>query len=104
LTLNWALGNWSAQWQSRYINHLNNLTAYADTGQAVSLPMGAITYHNIQAGYEWPALHTRFDVGIDNLTGRIPPLVYQNGLNYNVDTATYDVMGRYYWARATVKF
>lgn len=104
LTVNWNLGNWSAQWQSRYINHLNNLTSYADTGQAVSMPMGGITYHNIQAGYEWPAIHTKFDVGIDNLSGRIPPLVYQNGLNYNVDTATYDVIGRYYWARATVKF
>ncbi|PMQ06590.1 Vitamin B12 transporter BtuB [Dyella sp. AD56] len=104
MTLNWSLGNWSAQWQSRYIDHLKNLTAYADTGASVATPMGAITYHNIQAGYEWPTLHTRFDVGIDNLTGRIPPLVYQNGLNYNVDTATYDVMGRYYWARATVKF
>jgi len=104
MTLNWALGNWSAQWQSRYIAHLSNLTNYADTGAAVSTPMGGITYHSIQAGYEWAKLHTRFDVGIDNLTGRVPPLVYQNGINYNVDTATYDTMGRYYWARATVKF
>ncbi|WP_114238993.1 TonB-dependent receptor [Dyella sp. C9] len=104
LTLNWKLGNWNAQWQSRYINHLSNLTAYADTGQAVSTPMGGITYHSIQAGYELPKYHTSLDVGIDNLTGRVPPLVYQNGLNYNVDTATYDTMGRYFWARVTVKF
>jgi len=101
-TLNWALGNWSAQWQSRYINHLTNLDADFTTG--ASAKMGGITYHSIQAGYEIPTIKTRFDVGIDNLTGRVPPLVYQNGVNYNVDTATYDTIGRYYWARATVKF
>jgi len=101
-TLNWTMGPWSAQWQARYIHRLTNLNADANTG--ANAPMGGITYHAIQGGYEWSKIHTRFDVGIDNLTGRIPPLSYQNGLNYNVDTATYDVMGRYFWARATVKF
>lgn len=102
LTVNWNLGNWSAQWQSRYINHLTNLNADFTTG--ASAQMGGITYHSIQAGYEVPVIKTRFDVGIDNLTGRVPPLIYQNGANYNVDTSTYDTIGRYYWARATVKF
>ena len=101
-TLNWALGNWSAQWQSRYINHVTNLNADFLTG--ASAQMGGITYHSISAGYEVPVIKTRFDLGIDNLTGRVPPLIYQNGVNYNVDTATYDTIGRYYWARATVKF
>ena len=101
-TLNWALGNWSAQWQSRYINHATNLNADFLTG--ASAQMGGITYHSISAGYEIPVIKTRFDLGIDNLTGRVPPLIYQNGVNYNVDTATYDTIGRYFWARATVKF
>jgi outer membrane receptor protein involved in Fe transport len=51
-----------------------------------------------------PSIHTRFDVGVDNIMDKQPPLLYQNGSNYNVDTATYDVLGRYYWARATVSF
>lgn len=101
-TLNWALGDWSAQWQSRYIHNVTNLNANLDTG--ASAPMASVLYHSIQAGYEWSRIHTRFDVGIDNLSDKIPPLAYQNGSNYNVDTATYDVMGRYFWARATVKF
>jgi outer membrane receptor protein involved in Fe transport len=66
--------------------------------------MASATYHSIQVGYAVPSIHTTFDVGVDNLGNRIPPLIYQNGLNYNVDTATYDTLGRYYWARATVKF
>jgi iron complex outermembrane receptor protein len=103
LTFNWALGNWSAQWQSRYINHLTNLNADAAI-PGVNLPMASVLYHSIQIGYKVPSIHTTFEVGVDNLSNKAPPLIYQNGLNYNVDTSTYDTLGRYYWARATVKF
>jgi outer membrane receptor protein involved in Fe transport len=103
VTLNWDKGNWNAQWQSRYINKLTALNADAAiTG--VNIPMASVIYHSIQLGYAVPSIHTRFDVGVDNLSNKLPPLVYQNGANYNVDTATYDVLGRYYWARATIKF
>jgi outer membrane receptor protein involved in Fe transport len=103
VTLNWDKGNWNAQWQSRYINKLTALNADAAiTG--VNIPMASVIYHSIQLGYAVPSIHTRFDVGVDNLSNKLPPLVYQNGANYNGDTATYDVLGRYYWARATIKF
>ncbi|GAA0890067.1 TonB-dependent receptor [Rhodanobacter soli] len=102
-TLNWDKGNWNAQWQTRYIHRLTALNADAAiTG--VNIPMASVLYHSIQLGYAVPSIHTRFDVGVDNLSNKLPPLVYQNGSNYNVDTATYDVLGRYYWARATIKF
>lgn len=103
VTLNWDKGNWNAQWQSRYINKLTALNADAAiTG--VNIPVASVIYHSIQLGYAVPSIHTRFDVGVDNIMDKRPPLLYQNGSNYNVDTATYDVLGRYYWARATVKF
>jgi outer membrane receptor protein involved in Fe transport len=102
LSLGWTKGNWSAQWQSRYIHRLTLLHADAVTG--ANSPMASVLYHSIQLGYEVPSIHTKFDVGVDNLMNKTPPLVYQNSGNYNVDTATYDVLGRYYWARATVKF
>ncbi|MEO7052307.1 MAG: TonB-dependent receptor [Rhodanobacter sp.] len=103
LTFNWQLGNWNAQWQTRYINHLTALNVDAAIA-GVNIPMASATYHSIQLGYAVPSIHTRFDVGIDNLNDRLPPLIYQNGSNYNVDTATYDVLGRYYWVRATLQF
>jgi outer membrane receptor protein involved in Fe transport len=103
VTLNWDKGNWNAQWQSRYINKLTALNADA-VFHGVNIPMASVIYHSIQVGYAVPSIHTRFDVGVDNLSNKLPPLVYQNGGNYNVDTATYDVLGRYYWARATIKF
>jgi outer membrane receptor protein involved in Fe transport len=103
VTLNWDKGNWNAQWQSRYINHLTALNAdYNISG--VNIPVASVLYHSIQLGYAVPSIHTRFDVGVDNIMDKQPPLLYQNGSNYNVDTATYDVLGRYYWARATVSF
>ncbi|HEV2538272.1 MAG TPA: TonB-dependent receptor [Frateuria sp.] len=103
VTLNWDKGNWNAQWQTRYINHLTALNADAAiTG--VNIPVASVMYHSIQLGYAVPSIHTRFDVGVDNIMDKQPPLLYQNGSNYNVDTATYDVLGRYYWARATVTF
>jgi outer membrane receptor protein involved in Fe transport len=103
VTLNWSKGNWNAQWQSRYINGLTALNADAAIA-GVNIPIASVTYHSIQLGYAVPSIHTRFDVGVDNLGDKAPPLMYQNGSNYNVDVSTYDVLGRYYWARATVKF
>lgn len=102
-TLNWDKGNWSAQWQSRYIHRLTALNVDAAIS-GVNIPMASVLYHSIQLGYAVPSIHTRFDIGVDNLSNKLPPLVYQNSGNYNVDTATYDVLGRYYWARATIKF
>jgi outer membrane receptor protein involved in Fe transport len=102
LTLNWSLGNWSAQWQTRYIHHMTDLNADINTG--ADAPIASILYHSAQIAYNVPAIKTRFEFGVDNITDKAPPLIYQNGPNYNVDTSTYDVLGRYYWARATVKF
>jgi len=107
--LNWNFENWSAQWQTRYINHFNVLNAYIDPGNlpagvSSSLPRSSVTYHSAKVGFAVPAWRTSFDVGVDNIGNRTPPIIYQNGLNYNVDTATYDTLGRYYWGRVTVRF
>lgn len=101
VTLAWQRGDWDAQWRTRYINPVTALDADAATG--ASLPVASVTYSDVQLGYALPVIHTRFDVGVDNLFNRQPPLIYQNG-QVNTDTATYDTMGRYYWARATLKF
>lgn len=100
-TLGWNRGQWDAQWRTRYISAVTALNADAATG--ANLPVASVVYSDVQLGYAVPAIHTRFDVGVDNLFDRQPPLLYQNG-QVNTDTATYDAMGRYYWARATLKF
>jgi iron complex outermembrane recepter protein len=43
--------------------------------------------------------------GVDNLTDKQPPIFYQqNVINANTDVSTYDTVGRFYFARVTVKF
>ncbi|WP_045758189.1 TonB-dependent receptor domain-containing protein [Xanthomonas albilineans] len=111
-TLSWNLGDWSASWRVRYVGRTEIGSAdarqglSADIGQAnVVRDIGAYVYHSVQVGYQVKPWHTRFEVGVDNLTDRQPPLYYANNVvNANTDVATYDLIGRYYWARATVKF
>ncbi|WP_267085872.1 hypothetical protein, partial [Xanthomonas sacchari] len=67
--------------------------------------IGAYVYHSVQVGYQVKQWNTRFEVGVDNLADRQPPPYYANNVtNANTDVATYDLLGRYYWARATGKF
>ena len=52
-----------------------------------------------------PAWKTKFRVGVDNINDKQPPIVYQNNsLNGNTDESTFDTVGRYFWASATVNF
>ena len=51
------------------------------------------------------AINTRVEVGVDNVFDKQPPDLYtNNSLNANTDPADFDVLGRYYWTRATVSF
>jgi outer membrane receptor protein involved in Fe transport len=50
-------------------------------------------------------VNSRVEVGVDNLTDKQPPMMFQNNvLNANTDVNTFDTIGRYFWARYTVKF
>jgi iron complex outermembrane receptor protein len=114
MTLNWNMGPFSAAWTSRYVGNYTVGYAREDYGQSACLSnsppgcelhYGASVYHNITAGYNLEPLNTRVDVGIDNLSDKAPAIIYQNNtLNGNVDANTFDTIGRFYWARVTVKF
>ena len=113
-SLNWNMGPFSAMWSVKYIGKYN--VGYANESYHQSaclysappgceLKYGASTYHNISAGYNIEPINTRIDVGIDNLTDKQPAIIYQNNtLNGNVDANTFDTIGRFYFARVTVKF
>ena len=114
-TLNWNLGNFDAQWTSRYISgfdvgSLRPEGPCASVGSPPQDPVctfrrGSNTYHNLAVGFSLPSWHTKFRVGVDNVGDKQPPIVYQNNsLNGNTDERTFDTVGRYYWASATIKF
>ena len=61
--------------------------------------------NDIRIGYNLEAWNTRLDIGVNNVGDKQPPLLYANNtLNANTDPSDFDLMGRYYWGRITVKF
>ena len=114
LDLNWALGNFDASWHTRYVGPFS--MGSADLSQnfssdtvipGVVLQYGAQVVNNVQFGYNIEPINTRFDLGIDNVFNKQPPLLYQNNVvNANTDPGTFwaEMLGRYYWGRVTVKF
>jgi outer membrane receptor protein involved in Fe transport len=45
------------------------------------------------------------EIGVDNAFDKQPPILFQNNVtNGNTDPVTFDTVGRYYWARFSIKF
>lgn len=120
--VSWNLGAFDASWRARYIGRTSVGSEDPRQGDSAdgcyglddSLPecvnptrlrYASYTYHNLSFGYNLEAFKTRFEVGVDNVTDKLPPVMYQNNvLNANTDVNTYDTIGRYYWGRISVKF
>ncbi|MDE2157042.1 MAG: TonB-dependent receptor, partial [Xanthomonadaceae bacterium] len=117
--LNWNLGSWDASWRMRYIGRFQNgsknasqdtfptgVTYYAqDQLHGIVFKYGATVYNDMQIGYNIEPINTRLDFGVNNVFDKQPPFLYANNtLNANTDPSDFDLQGRYYWARVTVKF
>ncbi|MGH8113324.1 MAG: TonB-dependent receptor [Rhodanobacteraceae bacterium] len=114
-TLAWQLGPWNASWRMQYIGSFDVGSPVVSRGYSAIpgftipyvLHYGAYVYNDIQTGYDIKPLNTTLQVGVNNVFDKQPPLIYENitGLgNGNTDSADFDVIGRYYWARVTVNF
>jgi outer membrane receptor protein involved in Fe transport len=117
-TLGWQLGPWDAQWTMQYISHFKvgsldpsqgatGALGFSPKGPAgpYVLHFGAYVYNNFTLGYTIEPINTRVDIGVDNVFDKQPPLLYaNNSQNANTDPNDFDTLGRYYWARLTVKF
>jgi len=111
----WQLGPWDASWRLRYISDFN--LGSPDPSQGFSaapgfahdnplvLHYGSTTYSDVTVGYNVAPINTRIEIGVDNLFDKQPALLYGNNApQANTDPNDFDVMGRYYWGRVTVKF
>jgi len=126
---NWQLGNWNASWRMRYIGRFQmgskvasqdvfpDGTCYYEgqpnpaggvyqcTIRGAVYKYSATMYHDISVGYNIEPLNTRVDFGVNNVFDKQPPVFYANNtLNANTDPSDFDLMGRYFWGRVTVKF
>jgi outer membrane receptor protein involved in Fe transport len=118
LNVNWQLGPWDASWRATYSSgfHVGSydlsqgataVGSFSPTGPAgpYVLNFGSSTYNDVTVGYNIEPINTRVDIGVDNVFDKQPPLLYaNNSQNANTDPNDFDTIGRYYWARLTVKF
>ena len=116
--LNWALGPWTASWRMRYIGKFTvgsldpsqgtsfvSGTPNAVTPERFEHHFGATVYNDLSASYNIEPINTQVSFGVDNVFNKQPPFLYaNNSQNANTDPNDFDMMGRYYWGRVTVKF
>ena len=127
--LNWAKGDWSANYSLRYIHGVDEQEKYSGglicgptasncngqvddddfqppinpgIGGPTELPVPSVTYHDIAVSYNFP-MNAKITLGVDNFTDRTAPLIF-GGFNGSTDVRTYDTIGRFYWMRASIQF
>ncbi|HRE44195.1 MAG TPA: TonB-dependent receptor [Terricaulis sp.] len=97
--LRWDLGAWNAGWRVRYIGESDDVPGNAVNGGTLK----AITYNDIQLGYAFEAPDVSLTFGIDNVADTQPPASAANN-PINFDIYTYDIRGRYFYARLGWQF
>ncbi len=110
--LNWDAGNWNASWRVRYIGafQMGSAVPGYTASPVPSYPnyvfkYGATLYHDVSIGYNIEPYNTTVSFGVNNLLDKKPPFLYANNtLNANTDPSDFDLQGRYFWGRVTVKF
>jgi len=98
-SLRYLAANYSASWKARYIGHSADLPNNAVNGGTVPV----VVYQDVQFGYTLPGGKVNLALGIDNLFDKQPPLSAANN-PINFDIYTYDVRGRYFYAKVSSKF
>lgn len=112
-SLRWSQGDWSVTANHRFISHVyvNNLDKGAAANcngskDAVSTPQGTVlcrytipsfNYVDLSASYDWAPANARFTVGVNNLFDEEMGRIAQ-------DFRTYDVIGRFLYARLQIRF
>ncbi|HEX8641558.1 MAG TPA: TonB-dependent receptor [Allosphingosinicella sp.] len=90
--LDWSLADFGVSLTGRYIGGVDEATGNR---------MSATFYTDIQLRWE-VGDRFGFAIGVNNLLGEDPPPCFTCGIN-NIDPTTYDVPGRFVYARATVR-
>lgn len=111
LTTNWDFRNWNANWTMRYIDRLKERCAgardFAICTDSVANAhwLGATTYHDAQVSWRTDAWMkgVKVTVGVNNVFDKNPPICLSCTLN-GYDPGTYDLPGRYTYAKLSMDF
>jgi outer membrane receptor protein involved in Fe transport len=120
LSVDWSSGNWGALWRMRYIGSMiedcsgftqygvcsdpnSDHVSYTGVGLIPTNRLGSTVYNDASVSYAVPFINSRFTLGANNLLNRNPPVSY-SAHNLSFDPTTYDVPGRYIYARITAQW
>jgi iron complex outermembrane recepter protein len=111
LGLGWTYGDFDASWNLRHISDLHE-----SCGAVASFPvcrndpepgrnrLGSTTYNDFQVGFRVNWFEsTRFSVGVNNAFAKDAPICLSCTLN-GYDASLYDLPGRFWYARAEIRF
>jgi iron complex outermembrane receptor protein len=104
LNLTASADDWGLTYELRYIDGMTSfLGKCTDNPSSCYAPtVDSIMYHDL-SGYYDLTNNVTLSAGVNNLLDETPP--YYTGSNdSNTDPYTYDVMGRYFFVRASMKF
>ena len=94
---------WSPEWfdltyRARYIGSSTDVVNPVKDARTK-----AIIYHDLEGTYRLPSLKSDISIGVSNIFDKMPPASYANA-PINFDIYTYDVRGRYVYARVSSRF
>ncbi len=104
VTGTYSKGGFSFSWTARYIDKLT----YNDGSSDYKSPAHRYTvsnevfFHDIVATYNWRKV--QLVAGIDNLFDRTPPFAYSDGVNTLPNVYGADIFGRFFYAKAQIRF
>ena len=91
--------NYTLSWKARFIGHSADLPNNPLNGGQVA----AVVYHDAQVGYTLADKKTTLSLGVDNVFDKMSPVSAANN-PINFDIYTYDVRGRYVYAKVSSQF
>ncbi|WNC67892.1 TonB-dependent receptor [Thalassotalea nanhaiensis] len=102
LSVNVSGSDWDAGYKLRYISGMDSASCVDDPSACYAPTTPSVVYHDVTGAYHFNETVT-FSGGINNVLDKEAPY-YTGNNDANTDPYTYDTLGRYFFARATVKF
>ncbi|MGI2855053.1 TonB-dependent receptor [Shewanella algae] len=102
LNITAAGDDWSVTYEARYIDGMDSFACKKNDGSCYAPSVDRVVYHDLSGSYDITD-RIRVSGGVNNLFDKEPPY-YTGNNDSNTDPYTYDMLGRYFFVRASMKF
>lgn len=94
--------NWLATYKARFISSVDSKACESNPSSCYAPSVDAITYHDLSGSW-YMSDSVTISGGVNNLFDKQAPYFTGNN-DANTDAYTYDVLGRYFFGKVSVKF